>query len=101
MHWQNRAEGTARSGRVLRAHRLDQGSAATALGCDGSGGTGSGGNSTARIGLGALGHVSGLRSLGSGRGLEQGMGTAGPGHEHPRDSRNRRQWSGSGTDAGS
>ena len=32
----------ARSGRVLRVHRLDQGSAAAALGCDGDGGTGSG-----------------------------------------------------------
>ena len=56
--------------------------AALAVGC-------SGGSGTAGTGIGALGHDSGLRSLGS----------AGPVHEHARGSRNQRQWSGSDTNA--
>ena len=44
-YWQNRAqciEGTNRSDSALRAHRVDQGSGAVALGCEDGGGTGSG-----------------------------------------------------------
>ena len=39
-----------------------------------------GGGGTAGSGLGAHGRAARLRSLGSRRGVEQGMGTAGPGH---------------------
>ena len=47
--------------------------AALAVGCCGGGGT-------AGSGLGAHECAAGLRSLSSGRGGEQGTGTAGPGH---------------------
>ena len=68
--------GCART-RWIRARRRRQwaatAAAALAVGCCGGGGT-------AGSGLGAHGRAAGLRSLGSGRGGEQGMGTAGPGH---------------------
>ena len=51
----------ARGGNVLRAHRVNQGSTAAALGCDGDDDTGSGGGGTTGMGLGALGHVVELR----------------------------------------
>ena len=53
--------------------------AALAVGC-------SGGDGTAVTGRGALRHISGIGSLGSGCGREQGTCTAGPGHEHAHDS---------------
>ena len=44
------------------------------------GGPGLGNGGTAGSGLEAHGHAVGLRSLSSGSGGEQGMGTVGPGH---------------------
>ena len=66
-------QGTARRGSGLCAHKVDQGLAAAAMGCDGGGGT-------AESGLGAHGRATELRSLSSGRGGKQGTGTAGLGH---------------------
>ena len=66
-------QGTARRGSGLCAHRVDQGSAAAAVGC-------CGGGDTASSGLGAHRLAERLSSLSSGRGVEQGTGTAGPRH---------------------
>ena len=55
------------------AHRVDQGSATAAMGCDSGGGT-------AGSGHGSHGRATGLRLRNFGRGGEQVTGAAGPGH---------------------
>ena len=76
-------QGTARGGRGLRVHRVDQGLVATVMGSDGDGGLGSGllwGRRTVGSGHGSHRCATGLRSRNSGRGGEQVTGAARPGH---------------------